>query len=216
MTADIGILGASKVVAGVVTWQVNVAVGNDNDDVEPGGEVDVFQTLGVSSVPYPKTSDGYAEGLFFRDCGGKSVVCFAGRDTRDAGFTGKLRPGDTTIHATGPKASAQCFLKNEKKQAGLAVDDAEGKSMLFLLDGKNKKAQIAARGAMIQIGDDGSISLIDKSGAGLVISNGKVRIVGNLSLPGMTPGLCLMQGPPTGSPGGSLAIAMTAVQNASK
>jgi len=63
MEADIGILGASSAKGGVALWQFNVAVGNDNDDVEPSGEVDVIQSLGITSLPFPKDASGHAEGL---------------------------------------------------------------------------------------------------------------------------------------------------------
>ena len=199
MDADIGILGASNATAGVVTWQTNVAVTNNDDDVEPGGEIDVIQGLGLSSLPMPKDASGYAEAVFIRDCGGKDQVCIGGRDTRNAALVGKLKPGDTTLHSTGPGSVAQVFCKHEKKQCGLATDDVDKKSMLFLLDGKNKKAQLVARGAVIEIGEDGAITFTAKGGASLRLDD-KIYVIGDLSLPGMTPGLALMQGPPIGYP----------------
>lgn len=215
MEADIGLLGASAIVNGVVTWQVNVAVGNDNDDVEPSGNVDVLQSLGVSSLPYPKDDDGYAEATMLRDIAGRAVVCIGGRDTRNAKLVGKLKPGDTTLHSTGPGSVAQCFLKHEKKQAGLATEDADGKSMILVLDGKNKRIQITARGAAIQIDDDGSITLASKGGAGIKLDN-KINFLGTVSLPGMTPGMALMQGPPSGSPGGPASAPMFPVMSVGK
>jgi hypothetical protein len=200
MEAEIGILGASSLLKGVPRWQFNIPVGNDNDDVEPGGQVDAFQSLGHASVPYPKTEAGYAEGLALRDCGGKSLVCIAGRDTRNAGVVGKMKPGDTAVFATGPDATAQCFLKNTNKQAGLAVDDKDGKSMMFLLDGKNKKMQLTARKAMFEFAPNGDISLVNAQGVGILIQGSKIVILGDLSLPGMLPGMALMQGPPIGYP----------------
>jgi len=201
MDTDIGILGASSAKGGVALWQFNVAVGNDNDDVEPSGEVDVIQSLGITSLPFPKDASGHAEGLGVRDCGGKPLVCIGGRDTRNAALVGKLKPGDTTLHSTGPGSVAQVFCKHEKKQCGLATDDVDKKSMLFLLDGKNKKAQLVARGAVIEIGEDGAITFTAKGGASLRLDD-KVYVIGDLSLPGMMPGLALMQGPPIGDPSG--------------
>jgi hypothetical protein len=217
MEAEIGILGSFSLVAGVPLWQFNIPVGNDNDDVEPAGEVDAIQSLGHSSVPYPKTDDGYAEGLGLRDCGGKSLVCVGGRDTRNASIVGKLKPGDTSVHATGPGATAQCFLKNTNKQAGLAVDDRDGKSMMFLLDGKNKKMQLTARKAMLEYAPNGDISLINAQGAGILIQGGKIVILGDLSLPGMTPGMALMQALAIPQPAGPLAAGqLTPVPGVSK
>lgn len=215
MASDIGILGTYTVADGVVRWQVNVPIENESDSVEPGGEVDAIQSLGVSAVPAPKSDTGYAESVMLRDCGGRDIVCIGGRDTRDAAFIGRLRPGDTTVHATGPGATAQCFLKREKKQAGLSVEDADGKSMLALLDGKNKKLQILARGAIIEIGDDGAITLTAKGGAGIRLDD-KVYLLGDLSMPGMTPGLVLMQGPPSGSPGGPASVPLFPVLGVGK
>ncbi len=206
MSSDIVSLGAASISkAGVITWQAKVPVGNDNDDTESFGEPDVFQSLGVDSIPYPATDDGRAEGVILRDCGGKDAVCIGARDTRNNAFIGKMKPGDTTVHATGPKATAQCFLKNEKKQAGLAVDDAEGKTMLFLLDGKNKKAQLTARGAMIQIDEDGSITLTAKRGASLRLDD-KIYVIGDLVLPGLKGYLMQCVSPASGPALGALAM----------
>lgn len=209
MSGDIVTLGAASITAGVITWQAVVPIGNDNDDVEPFGQPDVFQSLGVMAIPYPKTDEGRAEGLILRDCGGKDAVCIGARDTRNSAFVGKMKPGDTSLIATGPGATAQCFLKNEKKQAGLAVDDADGKTMLFLLDGKNKKAQWSARGAMIQIDTDGSISFTEKGGAGLLLKGGKVFVIGDFVLPGLKGYLMQCALPASGA--GAGAVAMTAV-----
>lgn len=217
MSADIVTLGAASISkAGVITWQASVPVGNDNDDVEPLGEPDVIQSLGVDSVPYPKTDEGRAEGLVLRDVAGKDSVCVGGRDTRNNAFIGKMKPGDTTLHATGPGATAQCFVKNEKKQAGFAVDDADKKSMMFLLDGKNKKMQLTARKAMLEFAPNGDISLVNAQGAGILIQGGKIVILGDLSLPGMTPGMTLMQGAPKPEGPGPLSGVLTPVLGVSK
>jgi hypothetical protein len=206
MSADIVTLGAASIsAAGIITWQAAVEIGNDNDDVEPFGQPDVIQSLGVASLPYPKDNEGRAEGLILRDCGGKDGVCIGARDTRNAKLVGKMGPGDTTLHSTGPGSVAQCFLKHKKKQAGLATDDVDGKSMMFLLDGKNKKAQLAARGAIVEIAPNGDISIINKQGTGILIQGGKIVILGELSLPGMTPGMALVQGAPIPQPPGPIA-----------
>jgi hypothetical protein len=216
MEAEIGILGASSVTLGVATWQFNIAISNDNDDVEPCGEVDSIQSLGVTSLPFPKDDDGYAEGVGLRDCGGKSLVCIGGRDTRNAKLVGKMGPGDTTLHSTGPGSVAQCFLKHKKKQAGLATDDVDGKSMMFLLDGKNKKMQLTARKAMLEFAPNGDISLVNAEGAGILIQGGKIVILGDLSLSGMQPGMALMQGLPKPEGPGPLSGTLSPVLGVSK
>jgi hypothetical protein len=206
MEAEIGILGASSLVNGNALWQFNIPISNDNDDVEPSGEVDSIQSLGVTSLPFPKDNDGYAEGVGLRDCGGKSLVCIGGRDTRNAELVGKMGPGDTTLHSTGPGSVAQCFLKHKKKQAGLATDDVDGKSMMFLLDGKNKKMQLTARKAMFEFAPNGDISLVNAEGAGILIQGSKIVILGDLSLPGMQPGMALVQAAPVPQPAGPLVV----------
>lgn len=200
MEADIGILGSSALEGGVPKWQVNVAVANDNDDVEPIGEIDAYQALGFASMPAPKDSSGHAEGVFLRDVGGRTAVCIGGRDTRNHEIVGKLGPGDCAMFATGPGARSQVQCKAKKRQVVMATDDRDNKTMMLLLDGKNRKAQWAARGAMIEISEDGDISLTNKDGAGILIQGGKIYILGELSLPGMTPGMALMQGPAVGYP----------------
>lgn len=212
---DIAVLGASRVIDGVTVWQANVPVANDVDDVEPFGELDIFQALGVSSLPFPKDDSGHAEAVFAEDCGGRNAVCLGARDTRNAALVGKLKPGDTTVHSTGPGSVAQCFLKHEKKQAGLATEDANSKSMLFLLDGKNKKAQWTARGAIIEIGEDGSITLTAKGGAAIKLDD-KIYLLGDVSIQGMQPGMVLMQGPPSGSPGGPASVPLMPVMGVGK
>jgi hypothetical protein len=210
MSADIVTLGAASISAGgIITWQAAVEIGNDNDDVEPFGQPDVIQSLGVASLPYPKDNEGRAEGLILRDCGGKDGVCIGARDTRNARLVGKMGPGDTTLHSTGPGSVAQCFLKHKKKQAGLATDDVDGKSMMFLLDGKNKKSQWTARGAGIQFLSDGAISITEKGGAGFILRGGKIFVMGTLVLPGLKG--YLMQCVSPSSPAGPAALAMTAV-----
>lgn len=201
MQADIAVGGASSLKEGVPQWQASIPVGDETSDVDPFGEIQVFQALGIDSLPFAADESGKAELVILRDCGGRSAVCIGARETRNADFIGKMSPGDTSVHATGPKATAQCFLKNTKKQAGLAVDDAQSKTMLFLLDGKNKKAQWTARGAMIEITVEGDIVFTSKGGASLLLSD-KVYVLGDLSLPGMTPGMALMQGPAVGDPTG--------------
>lgn len=216
MELDIGILGAAALEDGVPAWQVNVAVGNDNNDVEPCGEVAVFQPLGFNSMPAPKDGDGHAEALFARDVAGRSVVVLGGRDARQADRVGKMGPGDTGICATGPKATAQVQCKAKKRQVFMAVDDAQDKTMMLLLDGKNKKAQWAARGAMVEISEDGDISIVNKEGSGILIQGNKIHIVGELALPGMTPGFALMQGLPAGQVAGPAAVLLTPVQGVGK
>src|SRR5690349_11024216 len=119
LNVDIAILGASSVdkKTGVVLWEPIVPITDGDADVEPFGLTAVYQALGFASMPFPKTSDGYAECLVVRHCGGRNAVCLGGRDTRTASVVGNMRPGDTVVHSTGPNQAAQLQLKEEKRQA---------------------------------------------------------------------------------------------------
>jgi hypothetical protein len=214
--ADITVLGASKVTGGVASVQAVVPLTNEIDDVEPFGDVDLFQGLGITALPYPADASGSAEGVILRNCGGRDAVCIGGRDTRSAAIVGNMKPGDTVVHSTGPAQAAQLQLKEEKRQAVLATKDSRKQTVAIVLDGKNDHIQIAGFGAAVQLDKNGNISMFNASGAGIVIDGDNVTISGNLKLPGMLPGLCLMQGPPTGSPGGPTSVPMQAVQNVGK
>lgn len=204
---DIAILGASKLSEdGAPMWQAVVPITDDTNDVEPMGEADVFQALGVSSRPWQKDANGYAEAVFARNCGGRVAVCLGGRDTRSAKIVGNLKPGDTVIHSTGPEQAAQLQLKESKRQAVLATKDTRGRTMALVLDGKNDKFQIAVLGAMIEIDKNGDMSFTNAQGAGFMIQGGKFHVLAELSLQGMQPGLALMQGPPTGDPSGTAPL----------
>lgn len=217
MEADIVKLGASVLVDGVPTWQAQAKITDDQNDEEPFGQIDAFQSLGFASCPAPANDAGYAQAVVIRDCGGKSSVAVGANDPRNAAVVGKLGPGDTAMFATGPGASSQVQCKAKKKQVVMATDDADKKTMMFLLDGKNKKVQLAARGAMFQIDVDGDFAIVNKQGTGLLIQGGKVVILGDLSLPNMTPGMALVQAAPIPQPAGPLVAGqLTPVLGVSK
>jgi hypothetical protein len=211
MRIDLAVLGSAKFENGVSLWQASVPAANDNDDVESFGEVGVIQSLGVSSTPFPKDASGHAQGLICSGIPGLVGACLGARDLRNTNFLGKQSPGDTTLHATGPGAVAQCFVKNKKRQAGLATENSKNETMLFLLDGKNDKSQWACNGAIVEIDKKGRIILTAAGGAGLILDD-KVYVVGEVSLPGMTAGNALMQGPPIPYVGGTTPTNMTPVK----
>jgi hypothetical protein len=213
---DVAQLGAASLVNGVPVWQANVPVANDNDKVEPIGEIEAFQSLGITATPYAKDADGFVECIVARDVCGRTAVALGARDTRNTGFLGRQEGGDVTIHATGPKAVAQCFLKNKKRQSGLATENSKDETMVFVLDGKNDKMQWAGNGAIVEVDKKGDISLVNSSGSGIKIQGGKIYILGELSLPGMTPGMALVQGPPVPYVGGVTPTTMTPVMGVGK
>jgi hypothetical protein len=212
---DICQLGSSKVVKGNALWQGNIPIANDNSAANPNeslGESAVYQALGVSSLPYPKDENGYAEAVALRNVGGRNAVYVGARDTRSAAIVGAMKPGDTVVHSTGPKQAAQLQLKEEKRQAVLYTKDTNNEGVTIALDGKNHKIQIAGFGAMVEIDRDGNISMIGKSGNGILIQASGVHIKGKLKVAGLLPNFAVMQGPQTGSPGAGAAAPMKAVE----
>lgn len=210
---QLAILGASRVGPnGSPLWTPSVPIGNDVDDVSGVGEVPAMQSLGVTSFPYPKDASGYAECLYATGVGGRDAVCFAAWDTRSAAIVGKGEPGDTFVHSTGPSLAAQLLLKERKRQAVLTTTARNGDRMALVLDGKNEKLQMLANGAMIQIDDEGGISLLDSTGKGIRIVNGQINLIGTVVLGGglANPALSIMLGPVTGSPGGPTSVPMVA------
>jgi hypothetical protein len=201
---DIGILGASKVgPTGSPVWQPQVPLSDDEQDLEGFGECVPIQSLGISSMPWPKDENGYAEAVFARNCGGRDAVCLGARDTRSSKIVGNLKPGDTVVHCTGPSQAAQLQLKEEKRQAVLVTKTFDDETMAVVLDGKNGKFQIAASGAMFEIDKDGGITLTDSTGkAGIRVANGQVNVFGTVVLGGGTPNpalkIMLGAGPSTG------------------
>lgn len=202
--ADIAILGASKLEgeSKSALWQTIVPITDDTEDTENLGDLEVYQALGVTSAPWPKDDKGYAEAVVLRDCGGRSAVCVGARDTRSAAIVGRLKPGDTVVHSTGPQQAAQLQLKEAKRQAALLTLDSSKETMAVILDGKNDKLQVIARGAIFEIAKNGDISLANAGGASFLLQGGDVYINGNVHLNGIPPGMVLMAGPPAGDPTG--------------
>jgi hypothetical protein len=216
IVADIFDLGASSIdpEAGTTKWQALTDA--NNPKAENLGEVEVFQSLGMTARPYPADANGAAEGVGLRNCGGRSLVCIAARDARTAKVAAGLKPGDVCLHSTGPKQSSQIRCLEEKRQVVAATKDSSDNAIMVVLDGKNDKLQVTARGAMFEMDKSGDISIVNASGTGILIQGSKIFILGELSLPGMTPSMYLMQGPVAGSPGGGAAAPMTAVKGVSK
>lgn len=213
---EVTVAGASKVGStGAMLWEPVSPITDDTSDVESHGECQVYQSLGLSSMPWQKDDKGYAELLLARGIPGLNAVCLGGRDTRSAAIVGRMKPGDTVLHSTGPNQAAQIQLKEEKRQAVLLTEDASGFTMMVLLDGKNQKAQILASGAIIEVNKQGNISLFDASGGGILIKDGNTHITGELICGNGQSPFKGMLGPPTGSPGGPAAAPLTAVRGVS-
>jgi hypothetical protein len=211
---DIVILGTSSINDdGVSTVQAVSPVGDDDSDVESFGEIDQYQALGLSSAPWPKDADGYAEGVILRNCGNRDALLIGGRDTRSGKIVGKLKPGDTVLHTTGPQQAAQVQLKEEKRTVSIVTKDSSGDGVLVNLDGTTDNVQIFAFGQAFQMSKSDGITLTDGK-AGLIIKDGVISLFGTVVLGGMTPNpaMCLMLGLPTGSPGGPASTPMVAAK----
>jgi len=203
-------LGASKLVNGVPLVQALSAITDAANDVSPYGEIDVVSQLGVSACPAEADASGQAQGIICENVAGVKAMCIGARDTRNASIYGNLKPGDTALHATGPKGVSQCLLKAEKRQAILSTKDSKNRQILVVLDGKNDKLQIAAFGATLELSDDGEWSCVDKTGKGWRLQGGTMHITAALHIGGMVPNaaMAIMVGPKVGSPGGAAAAPM--------
>ena len=198
MIAEIVNVGASVLKSGLALWQCYVGVGNENDDIVPFGDLPSYQGLGLTSLPYPKDENGSAEAVIIRNISGRKGAAVGGRDTRNANVVGKLDPGDTVMHSTGPNQAAQVRCQEKKRMASIVVQDKSGKHQVFVLDGENKKAQLFVNGAAIEIDDSGDITLAGAGGAAILIQGGDIVLNGVVRLPGMPPGMFLYAAPITG------------------
>ena len=165
---DITELASSSVVGGVPIWRCVNRLGPEPENVEPVGEAEIFQALGVTSLPYPPDENGKAEGVIMRGVAGRPATCVGARDTRSAAIVGNLKPGDTVLHSTGPSQAAQVQCKEVKRQVLMATKDPNGKTMIAMLDGKNNKFQLVLAGMIFEFnGNTKNIS----------ISNGQCQIL---------------------------------------
>ena len=216
MTAVAVILGASHVTKdGVPLVQAFVPVGNAENDIEQFGEIESQQCLGVASLPWPKTKDGYAEGVAILNVGGRDAVLVGSRDIRTAKIVGKMKPGDTVIFSTGPNMAAQLQLKEEKRQAVLTTIDSKGETMMVFLDGKNDECQVIAGGNVFKLSRKDGIVCADETGGGFHLKGGTFRFTcKSVMLPGVAgnPAFALMAGPKTGSPGGPASVPLIPVK----
>jgi len=215
VSGSIVILGASRVTKdGVPLVQAVVPVGDATNDVEQFGECEIYQCLGVTSLPWPATKEGHAEGLAIHSIGGRDAVIVGARDVRTAKIVGKMKPGDTVVHSTGPKMAAQLQLKEEKRQVVLATIDSKGETMMSILDGKNDEAQVIAGGCVFKMSRKDGIVMVDDTGGGFTIKGGLFRFTCDVMLPGAAgnPAFALMAGPKTGSPGGPASVPLIPVK----
>lgn len=186
----------------------------DEDGTAPGfGSIPMMQALGVTSMPYPADKDGHAELTVDEDVPGYTAVVTGGRDTRSAAIAGKLEPGDTVVHSTGPKQAAQLQLKEKTGIAGLLSKTLRaGKTMGLVLNGLKEAAQLFHAGGLIQIDKFGDIQIVNKEGSGILIKGKNVHVIGNAVLGAGNGPLSFAMVPPTGSPGGPASVPLLAIR----
>lgn len=204
--ADLYTLGASRVTdasGANILPVVKVLLDVDEEEgvSENYGEVPLMPCLGVTALPAAPDSNGKAEGLGIENAGGFTTVIAGARDSRCTDVVGKLKPGETAVHNTGGTAStrARTFYKEN------CVATIVGNDMVFMLDRKNQKAQLAAFGHMIQMSPtDGIVMTASQNGTALngiqLLPDGKVIIwgtqvcLGGHNVPA-TPATAVIMGP---------------------
>lgn len=184
MNIDIIKLGASMVRKGVALWSGVSQIGPDSDDIEPLPDGDVYQGLGVTSLPFPSDDSGHAEGVCVRGAAGKDVAWIGARDTRSANIVGNLTPGDTTLHSTGPQQAAQVQCKEKKRQVLMATKTSAGKTMMVMLDGTSNKIQFVLPGMMMEMDGGGKSFSITNGQASILMSGSTIALDGDVVLGG--------------------------------
>jgi len=170
--------GARDQTTNLPTYNAYLPIDGPGDE-ERFGDIDAIQALGVSSIPFPETDEGYAEGVVLRGCGGSVGCVVGGRDERCASVYASLKPGDSCLHSTDPDAAAQ-FQAKATRQAVMLTTASDGSTMLNILDGKNDKVQIAAFGGIIQMTPD-AITITGPGGASIIMQGDTVIVQGKLS-----------------------------------
>lgn len=187
MSFDFCDLGAAQVDAATGTLTAQCKGGAVSADSAPDyGQAPFMCALGLTAMPYPATDEGSAEAIIARDIPGLDGVVVGARDVRTAGIVGKLAPGDTVVHSTGPQQAAMTLYKEKKRQVVHRTIDKLGKDMVSMLDGVNEKATIAAFGYIVEISRENGITIGD-SGAMLQIKDGMGCLTGTWLLGGRSP-----------------------------
>lgn len=183
---DIVDLGATSVKDGTALWQGVTKLSDEEGDVEPLGEGDVFQSLGVTSAPWPEDENGKAEAVAIREVAGRSTVYVGARDTRSAEIVGNLKPGDTVLHSTGPQQAAQVQLKEQKRQAALVSKNKNGRTMAVIVDGDGDKIQIVGDGVTFEMTGNGDVTITNGQ-ASILLQGKTICLDGDVILGGTTP-----------------------------
>lgn len=187
--AEIVDLGATEQdpSTGVPLHQAKGPPVSDDGDAPDYGKVPNFSALGVTSIPYPKDGNGNAQGVVVKVPGIDGVLVGA-RDTRTANVVGKMRPGDSALHSTGPEQAAQVHCKEETRTVVAATKGSDGKSIVLVLDGKNDKIQIAGFGCIFQMSEEGIVLAPPGGQASIMLTkSGQIVLTGVVMLGGAAP-----------------------------
>jgi len=185
LVADIVELGASVAKKGVALWQGSLRIGPESDDLEPLGDGDVYQGLGLTSLPYPADDSGKAEAVALRGVNGRPCTYVGARDTRSATIVGNLKPGDSVLHSTGPSQAAQVQCKEAKRQTVMASKDKDGKTIVALLDGSGSgKFQIVLAGMILELDAGAGSFAVTNGKASIIMSGDTICLDGNVILGG--------------------------------
>ena len=184
---DIVELGTSLVKEGVALWQGITSISEEEGDDEPMGESDVFQSLGISSMPFPSDDAGFCEGLCVREIAGRDTCFLGARDTRSAAIVGNLKPGDTVMHSTGPQQAAQVQCKEDKRQVLMATKDKNGKTMMVMLDGTTGKFQVVLPKMIFEMDSATGNFLFNNSKCSILVQGDTIALDGTVVAGGRIP-----------------------------
>ena len=151
------------------------------EDYETFGEVASYQALGITSLPYPPSDQGHAEGVILRDVGALNGAIIGARDERCANVVATMKAGDTVLHSCDPKAKAQVRV-HSNRQVALVTEGSDGKTMLQLLDGKNDKITITAFGGLIEMTPDGISIVAPGSKASILMKGDQIMLLGKVQI----------------------------------
>lgn len=185
---DIVSIGTAIAKKGVALWQGFTQVSDEPGDVAPLGQgADVFQSLGITSLPYPEDENGRAEGMCVQGVAGRSNCFIGARDTRSSSIVGNAKPGDTIMHSTGPQQAAQVQCKEDKRQVILATKDGRNKGMAVLLDGDSGKLQFTIPGMHFEMNSNDGSFVLTNGKASIIVQGDTIALDGKVIVGGTKP-----------------------------
>jgi hypothetical protein len=176
--ADIIWLGDASVDAetALPVAQAVIPAGDEEGDVENLGELDMFNGLGITALPAPKTDDGVAEGVLLRNVGGSDGAIVGARDARSADVVAELGPGETCLHSTGPDYGSRVFCKED------LVAIVVGDDTVVTIDRAAKQINIAGFGHVFEMSKEQGVVISESGGANLIMKGGVITLAGTVIL----------------------------------